>query len=129
MCILLRNVIIKNNDKISKLLLRQVRLVGGNILNENEMNDIKKINNDKELIKNILIHEEFQEFEDDEEDDDFEKIMEKRNQKLIISQQDNEKIKESQLLFDNNEKDKDIIFNFDKNYFFKIEKNVENILY
>jgi len=128
MCILLRNVIIKSNDKISKILLRQVRLIGGNILNEKEIDDIKKINNDKALIKNILINEEFQEFEDDDEDDDFEKIMEKRNQKLIINHQDNEKIQKSQLLFNNDEKDKEIIFNFDKNYFCKIEKNIETII-
>ena len=86
MCILMRNIIIKSNDKISKLLLRQVRLIQGNSLDESEINDIKKINNDKELIKNILIHEEFQEFDDDEDDDDFDKIIEKRNQKLIINQ-------------------------------------------
>ena len=65
----MRNIIIKSNDKISKLFLRQVRLIQGNSLDENEINDIKKINNDKELIKNILIHEEFQEFDDDEDDD------------------------------------------------------------
>ena len=128
MCILLRNIIIKNNDKISKLLLKQVRLIGGNILEEKEINDIKKINDDKELIKNILINEEFQEFEDDEDDDDdFDKIMEKRNQKLIISQKDNEKIQTS-LLINNNKKDKDILFNFDKNYFSNIEKNIDNII-
>ena len=128
MCILLRNIIIKNNDKISKLLLEQVRLIRGNILEEKEINDIKKINDDKELIKNILINEEFQEFEDDEDDDDdFDKIMEKRNQKLIISQKDNEKIQTS-LLINNNKKDKDILFNFDKNYFSNIEKNIDNII-
>ena len=128
MCILLRNIIIKNNDKISKFLLKQVRLIGGNILEEKEINDIKKINDDKELIKNILINEEFQEFEDDEDDDDdFDKIMEKRNQKLIISQKDNEKIQTS-LLINNNKKDKDILFNFDKTYFSNIENNIDNII-
>ena len=125
MCILMRNIIIKSNDKISKLLLRQVRLIQGNSLDENEINDIKKINNDKELIKNILIHEEFQEFDDDEDDDDFDKIIEKRNQKLIINQKDNEKIQKSLLL---NNGDKDTSFNYDKNYFCNIEKNIEKIL-
>ena len=125
LCVLIRNIIIKNNDKISKILLKQVKLIRGDFLNEDEINSIKKINNDKELIKNILIHEEFHEFDDDDEDDDdFEKIIEKRNQKLIINQKDNEKINKS-ILLKENEKNK--FLNFDKNYFYNIEKNIEDI--
>ena len=125
-CLLIRNIIIKNNDKLSQILLKQVKLIRGDLLNENEINSIQKINNDKELIKNILIHEEFHEFDDDDEedDDDFEKIIEKRNQKLIINQNDNEKIDKSLLL---NENEKNNFFNFDKNYFYNIEKNIDNI--
>ena len=126
-CILIRNIIIKNNNKISKILLKQVKLIRGDLLNEDEINSIKKINNDKELIKNILIHEEFHEFDDDDEedDDDFEKIIEKRNQKLIINEKDNDKINKSLLI---NKNEKYNFFNFDKNYFYNIEKNIDNII-
>ena len=121
-CLIFRNIIIKNNDKISKLLLKQVKLKGGNYLDENEINNIIKINNDKDLIKKILINQEFSEFEDDDdEDDDFDKIMEKRNQKIIINEKDNDKIKGS-ILINKNE-----IISYDKNYFVNIEKNLDNI--
>ena len=122
-CLIFRNIIIKNNDKISKLLLKQVKLKGGNNLDENEINNIIKINNDKDLIKKILINQEFSEFEDDddEDDDDFDKIMEKRNQKIIINEKDNDKIKGS-ILINKNE-----IISYDKNYFVNIEKNLDNI--
>ena len=52
-CLLMRNVIIKNNKKISKILLKPMKLLGGNNLNDNEIKEIIKINNDKELIKNL----------------------------------------------------------------------------
>ena len=123
-CLLFRNILFKNNDKISKLLLKQVRLIGGNMLEENEINNIIKINNDKALIKRILITQEFTEFddEDDDEDDDFDKIMEKRNQKIILNEKDNDKIKGSLLI---NKKE---IFSFNKNYFDNIENNIDNII-
>jgi len=122
-CLIIRNIIIKNNDKISKLLLKQARLKTGNYLEENEINNIIKINNDKDLIKKILINQEFSEFDDDDdEDDDFEKIIEKRNQKVIINEKDNDKIKGS-ILMNKNE----IIF-YDKNYFDNIEKNLDNVI-
>ena len=127
-CLLMRNVIIKNNKKISKILLKPMKLLGGNNLNDNEIKEIIKINNDKELIKNLLIKEEFQEFAEleDDEEDDFEKIMEKRNKNLILNQEDNDKIKKS-LLFNQNYKNSFI--NFDKKYFNNIEKNIDNIIY
>ena len=123
-CLLIRNIIITNNDRISKLLLKQARLIGGNKLEENEINYIIEINNDKSLIKKILITQEFSEFddEDDDEEDDFEKIIEKRNQKIILNEKDNEKIKGS-ILINKNE-----IVSFDKNYFDNIEKNINNII-
>ena len=127
MCLLMRNIIIQNNDKISKLLLKPAKLIGGNYLNENEINNIIKINNDKELIKNILINDEFQEFDDDDEDedDDFEKILEKRNKKLILNQDDNDKIKGSILI---NKNDAISYNNYDKNYFNYYEKKIDNII-
>lgn len=128
-CLLMRYIIIKNNDKISKLLLRQVKMINGNFLNENEINDIKKINNDPELIKKKLITEEFYEFEDDDDDDDeddFEKLMEKRNKRLIITKDDNKKIKESKLINNDNE-NKNKIKNYDEKYFRIIEQNIDKI--
>ena len=56
-CLLMRNIIIKNNSRISKMLLKQVKLVNGNQLDENEISAILKINDDKEYIKNLLINE------------------------------------------------------------------------
>ena len=123
-CLVIRNIIIKNNDKISKLLLKQARLKTGNYLKEDEINNIIKINKDKDLIKKILINQEFSEFDDDddEDDDDFEKIIEKRNQKVIINGKDNDKIKGS-ILMNKNE-----IISYDKNYFDNIEKNLDNVI-
>ena len=122
-CLLIRNIIIKNNDNISKLNLKQGKLISGNNLEECEINKIIEINNDKALIKKILINQEFSEFddEDDDEDDDFDKIMEKRNKKTIINEEDNNKINKSILI------NKDKINSFDKNYFDNIEKKVKNI--
>ena len=127
-CLLMRNIIIKNNSRISKMLLKQVKLVNGNQLDENEISGILKINDDKEYIKNLLINENFHEFDDDddEDDDDFEKIMEKRNKKLIINEKDNEKIKGSVLMKNKNKNQDDPITNYDKNYFDNIEKNINN---
>ena len=122
MCFIMRNIIIKNSDKISKFLLKHGKLISGSNLEEYEINKIKEINNDNALLKKILINQEFSELDDEDddydEDDDFDKIMEKRNKKTIINEEDNNKIKKSILM------NKDYLNSFSNNYFDNIQKEV-----
>ena len=114
-CILIRNLLIKNNGKISKLLLKEVKIINGNNLTEEEINNIIKINNKN--TNELLINDEFQEMEEDENDDeDFNyNIVEIQEKKKKLSLEDNEKIKNSLIK-------EDKFKGFDNNYFDKIDK-------
>ena len=115
-CILIGNLIIKNNEKISKLLLKEIKIVNGNNLTEEEINNVIKINNNS---NNLLINEEFQEMEECESDDEnFNKIIETEKMKKILTLEDNEKIKKNNLIKE------DKFTAFDNNYFDKIEKYI-----
>ena len=119
-CLLLRNLLKKNNDNISKFLEKNARIISGNNMSEDEINDVIKINNDNKTLNSILINDQFQEVEEDEdEDEDYEKKIENMEKKKIISEKENEKIKKS--IFINNSKN---IQAFDNKFFDNIEKNI-----
>ena len=124
-CLLMRNIINKNNEKISKLLLKEVKIINGNNLNENEINDILKINKDEKLEKKILLNEQFQEVEEDEDDDeDFNEIMiENREKKKLITESENIKIKNSIFITNDNKEFK----NFDIKYFDNMDKIISDL--
>ena len=126
-CFLMRNIIIKNNDKISKLLLKEVKIINGNNLNENEINDISEINKDEKLEKKILLNEQFQEVEEDEDDDeDFNEILiENREKKKLITEEEKIKIKNSTFISNNNKKNQ--FKNFDIKYFDNMDKIISNL--
>ena len=121
----MRNIINKNNEKISKLLLKEVKIINGNNLNENEINDILKINKDEKLEKKILLNEQFQEVEEDEDDDeDFNEIMiENREKKKLITESENIKIKNSIFITNDNKEFK----NFDIKYFDNMDKIISDL--
>ena len=117
-CLIIRNILFKN--KISKILLKKGKIINGNNLSEEEINNIIKINNDNKILNNILFNDEFQEMEDDEEEEeDYNKKMENYEKKKIINEKENEIINKS------NVKNKNVIQNFDKKYFENIENTLE----
>ena len=123
-CILFRNILIINNCKISKLLLKQAKVINGNNLNDKEINNIIKENANKNLSNNILMNEEFQEMEDDEyEDDNYNKIIENMEKKKQMTPKENEIIEKSVLINKNCE-----FTNFNEKYFSNIDKISSNIL-
>ena len=127
-CLLMRNIINKNNDKISKLLLKEIKIINGNNLNEKEINDILKINTNEKLEKKILLSEQFQEVEEDEDDDeDFNEIMiENREKKKLITESENIKIKNSIFITNSNNNNKEFK-NFDIKYFNNMDKIISDL--
>ena len=117
-CLIIRNILIKNN-KISKIVLENGKIINGNLLSEQEINNIIKINNDNKMLNSILFSE-FHEMEDDDEDEDndkeedFNKKMENFEKKKEITKKDDEIIKKSVLM------NKNSLQNFDGKIFDKI---------
>ena len=130
-CLLMRNIIIKNNDRISKLLLKEVKFINGNNLNENEIKDISKVIKDEKLEKKILLNEQFKEVEEDEDDDDDDEdfneiIIENREKKKLITDEQNIKIKNS-IFLTNNNNNKNKFKNFDIKYFENMGKIISDL--
>ena len=119
-CLLFKNLLVKNNDIIAKILLKEVKLINGNNLNEEEINDIIKINNNKDILNNIIINEQFHEVEEDDEEEEFDKKDKEKNKNSF--NQNEIKIKNS-ILINQEQNLTNKYLCFDKIFF----DNIENI--
>ena len=124
-CLLIKNILNKNNDKISNILLKKAKIINGSNISDEEINYIISINKNNNILNSILIKEQFHEIEDEEDDDDedeidFNKRIENKEKKKLITEQENERLKKS-ILFSNNNYQI-----YDKQYFENAEKIISN---
>ena len=121
-CLLIRNILIKNNDKISEILQKSAKIINGNNISDREINYIMNINKNNNILNSILINEQFHEIEDDDDDEeeDYNKRIENNEKKKLITEEENEKLKKS-IIFSNNSNQ-----TYDKQYFDNAEKIIYN---
>ena len=121
-CLLIRNILIKNNDKISEILQKSAKIINGNNISDKEVNYIMNINKNNNILNSILINEQFHEIEDDDDDEeeDYNKRIENNEKKKLITEEENEKLKKS-IIFSNNSNQ-----TYDKQYFDNAEKIIYN---